>query len=177
MQFHKKKHLRKPDDKIRRPEADPDGTGLKQNTGRGCGVVSYPRCRAPPWIERRGTVGRRRSRRHNIVVPTARVSGAHRPPRKGADDGDRLSGIGDQAREGGGGCVRERGDAWEADLRRKGWGGRIGALGRVAGEAASGHGWPAAQGIGSGGGGEGGERLGREDGLADAERYGIGVTD
>jgi hypothetical protein len=166
MQFHKKKHLRKPDDKIRRPEADPDGTGLKQNTGRGCGVVSYPRCRAPPWIERRGTVGRRRSRRHDIAVPTARVSGAHRPPRKGADDGDRLSGIGDQTREGGGGCVRERGDAWEADLRRKGWGGRIGALGRPRRDM-------------------GGRRcreldrvgVGREDGLADTERYGIGVTD
>jgi hypothetical protein len=89
------------------------------------------------------------------------VGGARRPPRKGVDDGDRLGGIEDWARGGGGGCVRERGDPWEADLRRKGWGGRIGALGRVVGEGASGHGWPVAQGIGSGGGGEGGDKLER----------------
>jgi hypothetical protein len=43
-------------------------------------------------------------------------------------------------------------------LRRKGQGGRIGALGR---EGVPGHGWPVAQEIGLGGGGEGGERLGR----------------
>jgi hypothetical protein len=36
--------------------------------------------------------------------------------------------------------VREQGDLWEADLRRKGRGGHIGALGRVAGEGAPGHG-------------------------------------
>jgi hypothetical protein len=59
---HPQMHLRKPDDKILRPEADLDGTGLKQNTGRGCGAVPDPRCRAPLWIERCGTVGRRRSR-------------------------------------------------------------------------------------------------------------------
>jgi hypothetical protein len=37
----------------------------------------------------------------------------------------------------------------------KGRGGHIGVLGRVAGEGAPGHGWPAAQGIGSGGVGRG----------------------
>jgi hypothetical protein len=92
-------------------------------------------------------------------VRTALVSGAHRPPHKGADDGDGLGGIGARARGGDDGCVRKRGDLWEANLRRKGRGGRIGALGRVTGEGAPGHGWSAAQGIGSSGGGEGGERL------------------
>jgi hypothetical protein len=89
-----------------------------------------------------------------------RWSVGHRPLRKGVDDGDGLGGIGDRAHKGGGGCVRER-DLWEADLQRKGRGGRIGALGRVAEEGAPGHGLPAAQGIGSGGCGEGGERLRR----------------
>jgi hypothetical protein len=70
------------------------------------------------------------------------VGGARRPPCKGADNGDRLGGIGVWARRGGGGCVREQGDPWEADLRRKGRGGRIGVLGRVAREGVPGHGWP-----------------------------------
>jgi hypothetical protein len=59
------------------------------------------------------------------------VDGARQPPCKGADDGDGLGGIGDQARGGGGGYVRERGDPWEAGLSMKGRGGRIRALGRA----------------------------------------------
>jgi hypothetical protein len=39
----------------------------------------------------------------------------------------------------------------EADLRRKGRGGRIGALGRVVRQGVLGHWWSAAQGIGLGG--------------------------
>jgi hypothetical protein len=82
-------------------ELDLSQLGLKQNTGKGCGAVPDPRCRAPLWIERRGTVRRRSSRRRDITVPTALVSGACRPPRKGADDGDGLGGIGDWAHGGG----------------------------------------------------------------------------
>jgi hypothetical protein len=75
-------------------ESDLSQFSLKQNTGKGCGVAPDPCCRASLWIEHRGTVGRRRSRRHDITVPTALVGGAHRP-RKGEDDSDGLGGIGD----------------------------------------------------------------------------------
>jgi hypothetical protein len=97
-------------------------------------------------------------------VRTVLVSGARRPPHKLADDGDRLGGIGDRARRGGGGCVQERGELWEANLRRKGRGGRIGRWGGRAGTWVVGStgnwiGW-----------GWGGRREARQDGLMDAER-------
>jgi hypothetical protein len=67
-------------------ESELSQLGLKQNTGKGCGVAPDPHCMAPLWIERRGTVGRRSNRCCDIAIPTTLVGGARRPPRKGADN-------------------------------------------------------------------------------------------
>jgi hypothetical protein len=61
-------------------------------------------------------------------------------------------------------------------LRRKGRGGPIGVLGRVAGEGTPGHGWPMAQGIGSGGVGRG-ARVGREARGSRGRAHGHGEVD
>jgi hypothetical protein len=55
---HPQMQLCKPDNKIQRPEGDPNGTSPKRNPGRGCGAAPDPLCGAPLWIQRCGTIGR-----------------------------------------------------------------------------------------------------------------------